>query len=100
MPGHAESCPVCGVAVEMPQLETVVTDLAVTMVQTDPGTAFQHLRDAHPEHWAEACERQRLVNANPYIGGMPRKVDGTFLRPGENVGDVSAARTVPRGVSP
>ena len=45
------------------------------------------VRKAAPEKWAELCDMQRKVNANPFIGGSPRKVDGTFLRAGEDVGD-------------
>jgi hypothetical protein len=53
----------------------------------DPGTMYTHLRDAHPERWTEALQAQRVVNA--YIDPVPRKIDGTLLRPGEDVGDIS-----------
>jgi hypothetical protein len=53
----------------------------------NPGTMYTHLRDAHPERWAEALQAQRVVNA--YIDPVPRKIDGTLLRPGEDVGDIA-----------
>ena len=38
-----------------------------------------------------------LMNANPFIGGLgsPRKVDGSFLLPGEDVGDNGLATRTP-----
>ena len=53
----------------------------------DPGTIDTHLRDAHPERWTEALKAQRVVNA--YIDPVPWKIDGTLLRPGEDVGDIA-----------
>jgi hypothetical protein len=82
-------CPSCGAELELPASEVVETDMASAVIVTDPGTAFSHIRDVHPEYWATACELRRRMNASPYIGGMPRKVDGTFLRSGEDVGDIA-----------
>ena len=73
----------------MPTTAKVETDMTIAVVVTDPGTFHEHLRDVHPEQWAESCEARRKMNANPFFGGMPRKVDGTFLRAGEDVGDIA-----------
>lgn len=94
MTGQAETravglaCPLCGDPVTMPRTENREDEFAIYVVVTDPGTWHAHHRDAHPESWAQACEMQRKMNANPYIGGMPRKVNGTFLRAGQDVGDL------------
>ncbi len=74
----------------MPTLEDRENDhgIALAVVVTDPGTAWHHVRDEHPERWAELCEARRKMNANPFIGGSPRKVNGTFLRTGEDVGEL------------
>jgi hypothetical protein len=63
-------------------------DMASYVIVTDPGTFHQHARDDHPGIWADLCDARRKMNANPYIGCMPRKVDGTFLRAGEDVSDI------------
>lgn len=89
MSGEVVQCPRCGADVEMPTTETAETDMAIALVVTDPGTFSQHFRDEHPEQWASSCEARRKMNANPVMPGMPRKVDGTFLRPGEDVGDIA-----------
>lgn len=86
--GAVVNCPLCDAEVTMPSHEKRENDFASYVVVTDPGTFHDHLRDAHPDYWAEACERQRKFNANPFIGSMPRKVNGTFLRAGEDVGDL------------
>jgi hypothetical protein len=83
------NCPVCGVPVEMPVTETAEADGMLAVVVTDPGTAWAHVRDAHPEEFTRMCEARRKMNANEFIGAMPRKVDGTFLRPGEDVADIA-----------
>jgi hypothetical protein len=59
-------------------------------VITDGGTFYPHLRDAHPAHWAEACDRARQANrtVRQFIGGHPRKVNGAFMVSGEDVGDI------------
>lgn len=85
-------CPACGVDVEMPATAEVETGMTFAVVVTDPGTFYAHVRDEHPERWEQSCEARRRMNANPFIGGMPRKVDGTFLRPGEDVGDIAERR--------
>lgn len=97
MPGYGGdqvTCPLCDAPLTMPRSEQQHIDQgavqAIAVIVTDPGTAHAHIRDVHPERWAELCEMQRQVNANPYIGGMPRRVDGTFLRPGEDVGNLEA----------
>lgn len=84
-----EKCPACGAEVERPVMETREDDFCTYVVVTDPGTSWAHLRDQHPEVWAQMCEARRKMNANPFIGGMPRKVDGTFLRAGEDVADIA-----------
>ena len=73
----------------MPATETVVTDMACAVVVTDPGNVHSHIRDRHPEAWAAACEARRKLNANPFIALMPRKVDGTLMRAGEDVSDIA-----------
>jgi hypothetical protein len=89
---QALNCPLCGTPVTMPQTERVDNlggDVLVSaVVVTDPGTAHAHVRDSHPDKWAELCEMQCRVNASPFISAMQRKVNGTFLRPGEDVGDL------------
>ena len=84
-------CPACGAGIEMPRTEEreFADGMISAVVVTDPGTFHTHLRDAHPDFWAESCELQRAFNANRFIGAMPRKVDGTFLRPGEDVSDIA-----------
>lgn len=90
--GEQVTCPLCSAELTMPTTEERFLDdgmvFAIALSVTDPGTAHHHVRDEHPEKWAELCEMQRRVNANPNIGGSPRKVDGTFLRAGEDVGDL------------
>lgn len=87
--GTREKCPACGADVERPTMETRQDDFASYVVVADPGTSWEHLRDHHPDIWAQMCEARRKMNGNPFIGGMPRKVDGTFLRAGEDVADIA-----------
>lgn len=89
MNSDAGTCPFDGTPLTLPTLEERELDggMVHAVVVTDPGNVSRHLRDEHPAMWARMCEQQRRMNANPFIGGMPRKVDGTFLRPGEDVGD-------------
>jgi hypothetical protein len=83
-------CPLDGTALTLPVTERCdLPDGGIAMVVTDPGTFHRHMRDTHPERWEEACERQRQMNANPNITFMPRKVDGTFLLDGQDVGDTA-----------
>ena len=64
--------------------------MVLVLVVTDPGTMHRHIRDEHPERWTELCEFQRKWNANPMPGfHMPRKVDGTLLLDGQDVGDTA-----------
>lgn len=93
MAARQEKCPACGADVEHATTETRHDDMASYVVVTDPGTAWAHLRDQHPDIWAEMCEARRKMNANPFIGGMARKVDGTFLRAGEDVADIAVRAT-------
>lgn len=97
--GRTAECPMCGAELTMPTTEerTLYGDarFAIAVVVTDPGTVHRHVRDEHPEKWAELCEAQRKMNANPFIGGSPRKVDGTFLRAGEDVGTIAAIEAAP-----
>jgi len=79
-------------------METREDGMASYVVITDPGTAWAHVRDQHPGVWAQMCEARRKMNASPFIGGMARKVDGTFLRAGEDVADI-AERPAREGVS-
>lgn len=81
------TCPFDGEVLTMPVLEQRETDDCIYVVMTDPGTVSRHLKDKHPAMWARMCEAQRQMNASPFIGGMPRKVNGTFLFAGEDVGD-------------
>ena len=87
----ARTCPLCGAPVTMPRTQRIDDlggdVLASAVVVTDPGTAHAHVRDEHPEKWAELCEMQRRMNESGRYG-MPRKVSGTFLRAGEDVGDL------------
>jgi hypothetical protein len=84
------TCPLDGQVLTLPVHEQREIDggIAIALVVTDPGTVHRHIRDAHPERWAELCEFQRKWNASPVPGfHLPRKVDGTLLRTGEDVGD-------------
>ncbi len=89
MPRDWNKCPACGADIEHPTLETRQDDFVSYVVVTDPGTAWAHLRDQHPDVWAEMCEARRKMNANPYIGILNRKVDGTIMRSGEDVSDIA-----------
>jgi hypothetical protein len=82
--GHVNTakCPLCGAPIEVPWAIDVERDTHVI----DPGNLYIHLREAHPERWAEVCQAQRAVNA--LIDPVPRKIDGTLLLPGEDVGDI------------
>lgn len=86
----AVNCPLCGEEVTLPSHAEMETDdgMVCAVVVTDKGTAWAHIRDAHPEDFARLVELQRAMNANPNISSMPRKVDGTFLMPGEGVGSI------------
>jgi hypothetical protein len=90
--GERTSCPLCDAPVTLPRSEHHDLDggMIKALVVTDNGTFHAHVRDAHPERWAELVEMQRQVNANQFIGGMPRRVDGTFLRAGEDVGNLGS----------
>jgi hypothetical protein len=92
--GEQYDCPLCGAPVTMPRSEQRHIDdgavQAITVTVTDPGTAHAHIRDVHPERWAQLCEQQRQVNANQRIGAWPRRVDGAFLQPGEDVGNLGS----------
>lgn len=84
------TCPLDGTHLTLPEHERREFDggMVLALVVTNPGTIHRHIRDEHPERWAEMCERQRKWNANPMPGfHLPRKVDGTLLRLGEDVGD-------------
>lgn len=85
--GHVKSgkCALCDAPIEVSVTERLDSGRVVTV--GDPGTIYTHLRDAHPERWTEALQAQRVVNA--YIDPVPRKIDGTLLRPGEDVGDIA-----------
>lgn len=82
---NTAKCPLCEAPIELPVTET--TDWGRTVTIGDPGTIYSHLREAHPDRWAEALQAQRVVNA--YIDPVPRKIDGTLLLPGEDVGDIA-----------
>ena len=69
--------------------ENLETDMAFAVVVTDPGTYWQHVRDQHPADFAEVCEMRRRMNANPNVGILDRKVDGTILERGEDVADIA-----------
>lgn len=87
----AVPCALCREPVTLGE-HRIVNDGTIVMAVVDPpGTFWPHLRDAHPGAFAEAVERRERLNATlaAIIGAMPRKVDGTFLRPGEAVGDVA-----------
>lgn len=90
--GDMTLCPMCSEPVTLPTVEQEELGgrfPATAAVITDPGTFNHHLRDAHPEWWAEQCDLQRRFNANPFIRPVvPRKVNGTPLLPGEDVGDL------------
>jgi len=78
------TCPLDGAVLTMPVTERREDDMCTAMVVVDPGTVHRHIRDEHPERWAEMCDFQRKWNA---LGrAMPRRVDGCFLRDGEDVG--------------
>jgi hypothetical protein len=85
-PVKSAKCAFCDAPIEVPVTERPDSGRVVTV--GDPGTIYAHLRDAHPERWTEALQAQRVVNA--YIDPVPRKIDGTLLRPGEDVGDIAA----------
>lgn len=85
--GAVVNCPKCGTEVTLPSHEERQDDFAFYVVVTDPGTFHYHLRDAHPDFWAWSCEHRRWMNQSGRFG-MPRKVSGTFLRAGEDVGDL------------
>lgn len=84
-------CPICGELVSLGGHRTIETGAALVVVVDPPDTFHPHLRDAHPAEFAEAAERRAKLNATlgQMMGAMPRKVDGTFLRAGEDVGDIT-----------
>jgi hypothetical protein len=82
-------CALCDAPIEVPETET--TDWGRSVRVGDPGTLYTHLREAHPDRWAEICQAQRAVNA--LIDPVPRKIDGTLLLPGEDVGDLLERRS-------
>lgn len=92
--GRRVKCPLCDAELEWATTETRQDEFASYVVVTDPGTAWVHIRDEHPERWAEMREARRKMNANPFIGCMPRKVDGTFLLAGEDVCDIAVRAEV------
>lgn len=59
-----------------------------TFCVIEPGTAYRHIREAHPLIWAAMCANQ--VRANATLAGRladtPRHVDGRLLAPGDDVG--------------
>ena len=86
------TCPLDGAVLTMPthEQQEINDGMVLALVITDPGTMHRHIRDEHPERWAEMCEFQWKWNANPLPGfHMPRKVDGTLLLAGEDVGDTA-----------
>jgi len=87
LPGAAVECPLCGESVTLPSSARAEADggMVTAVVITDRGTFLSHLRDKHPERFAELAELRRDVNANPFIGGMPRKAGGSFMFTGEDV---------------
>jgi hypothetical protein len=87
-PSGAETvtCPLDGALLTMDTFEDVDYGTCRAVVRTAPGTAHAHMRDAHPEHWQEMCEFQRKWNATGM--GMARRVDGCFLPPDGDVGDL------------
>lgn len=84
--GHALRCPLDGTELTAPLMESAHTDPGVAaIVVTEPGTVHRHIRDAHPDLWQQMREQQRVHNERGT--GMPRRADGCFLGPGEDVGD-------------
>lgn len=92
--GVPAKCPLCRAEVTLPvtaELDESATAFSVIAhVVADQGTFFAHIRDEHPEEWVQACVRRRRSNAaiGGSLGAMPRKVGGSLLLPGENVGDI------------
>ena len=78
------TCAADGAALTAPTTEAREMDGLMVVVTTDPGNAAEHLRTAHPERWRELCDQQRRMNAGGRYG-MPRRMDGSFLPPGEDV---------------
>ena len=86
MTADSFTCAEDGFVLRAPVTEVRELDGCLAVVITDPGNAGQHMREAHPELWAEMCDLRRRMNASGRYG-LPRKVDGSFLRPGEDVAD-------------
>jgi len=80
------TCPLDGAELTMPVTEQREDGICIAMVVTDPGTVHRHIRDEHPDLWSDLCDARRKLNANPFLGGMPRRVDGCFLQHGQDVG--------------
>lgn len=91
--GKQHDCPRCGQPLTTARTEhrDIGGDAIMAIVITDPGTAWPHIRDAHPDWWAQLVRARRAMNENPFIGGSKRRVDGVFLRPGEDVGNLGSA---------
>jgi hypothetical protein len=89
--GDVVACPVCGQqGLTLPTSERYEDELVIAMVQTSVGTWFPHVRDEHPEEWAQACASRASLNRvlGERMGALPRNVAGTFLHAGQAVGDL------------
>jgi hypothetical protein len=82
------TCPLDGQTLTLDVLEQGEDGACFYVAVAERGTAYQHIRDSHPQHWQQMCEQQRAANANPSVTFMPRRVDGCFLQPGQDVGDL------------
>jgi hypothetical protein len=85
--GSPRPCPYCRAQVTNDRFEHVTELPGLAAVSlTVRGSVWGHVRDVHPDRWAWLLRRQERANS---IGlGMPRKVDGSFLLPGQDVGDL------------
>lgn len=89
-----EDCPICGAELEPPVFEDRDDGMTFAVVMTDPGTRWAHIVDEHPAEFERVARLRERTNHGPApwgypVYGMPRKVDGTFLRAGENVRDIA-----------
>jgi hypothetical protein len=84
--GRTVTCPLDGTPLTLPTTESREDDAGIIVVVTDPGTVHAHIRDEHPAMWARLREARERMNASPFIGGTPRRVDGTLLLGGRDVG--------------
>jgi hypothetical protein len=84
-------CPLCCEPMTLHKLATVEQDGQAVVVVTEAGSMWPHVRDAHPERFELACGHRRRMNAQfaEVMGAAPRKIDGTLLLEGEDVGDVT-----------